>query len=121
MVADDRPSLIGRDWLAHLRLDWASIRHIATSEASSEVQKLTEKYSQVFQAGPGIMKQLRAHLTLKPEAKPKYFCPRPVPYAIKERVGQELNRLEETGVLRKVKHSEWAAPIVPCSKTRWVN
>ena len=62
------------------------------------------------------MKWFRAHLTLKQKAKQKFCCRRPVPYAIKEKVCWELNRLKETGVLQMIKHSEWETPIVPVPK-----
>ena len=63
------------------------------------------------------MTQIKAHLTLKPNAQPPICRPRSVPFAIKEKVGKELDRLEEAGVLRKVDHAEWAAPIVPVPKS----
>ena len=81
-----------------------------------EVEKLTEKYASVFQAGPGLMKQFSACLTLKADARPRFCRPRSVPYAIKEKVGHELDRLEGAGVLRKIDYSDWAAPIVPVPK-----
>ena len=39
-----------------------------------------------------------------------------MPFAIKEKVGSELDRLEEAGVLCKVEYSEWAASILPVPK-----
>ena len=39
-----------------------------------------------------------------------------MPYALKDRVGKELDHLEESSVLRKVDHAEWDAPIVPVPK-----
>ncbi len=39
-----------------------------------------------------------------------------MPFALKDVVGQELDRLEEQGALRKVEFSEWAAPIVTVPK-----
>ncbi len=41
---------------------------------------------------------------------------RSVPHALKEGIEQELTRLENLGVLEKVRYSEWAAPIVPVVK-----
>ncbi len=37
--------------------------------------------------------------------------PRAIPFAIKDAVGKELDRLEEQGTIEKVSHSQWAAPI----------
>lgn len=39
-----------------------------------------------------------------------------MPYAIKEQVEMELRKLVERGVLKSVKHSSWAAPIVVVPK-----
>ena len=49
-------------------------------------------------------------------AVPKFYRPRSVPFAIKEAIGSELDKLEQLGVLEKVDHAEWAAPIVPVPK-----
>ena len=50
------------------------------------------------------------------EATPKFHRTRTVPFALRGAVEQELNRLEEKGILKKVSHSELAAPIVPVPK-----
>ncbi len=39
-----------------------------------------------------------------------------MPFALKDVVGQELDRLEEQCALKKVEFSEWAAPIVTVPK-----
>ena len=59
---------------------------------------------------------MKAHLNLKPDAKPKFFKARVVPLAIREKVESELNRLVKIGVLEKVDYSDWASPIVPVNK-----
>ena len=41
---------------------------------------------------------------------------RSVPFALKESLGKELDRLEEQGILRRVNHSDWAASVVPVPK-----
>ena len=115
VVAGKGPALLGRDWLSKIRSDWASIRAIA-AEKSTSLSTLLSKYTHVFELGTGTLKRVKAQLTLKEGARPHFCRARPVPFAIKQQVGQELDRLEESGVLCRVDHSDWAAPIVPVPK-----
>ena len=57
-----------------------------------------------------------SQLQVKSDAKPVFHRPRSVPYAIKEPIEKELERLEWVGIIEKVEHSEWAAPIVHVPK-----
>ena len=82
----------------------------------SKTDALVQKYPEVFKSGLGTMKAFKAQLHMKEGAKPKFCRPRPVPFAIKELVGRELDRLEEADIVIKEDYSEWAAPIVPVPK-----
>ena len=62
------------------------------------------------------MKGAKAHIYLKDDVESKFCKPRPVPYALKDRIEQELDRLVQEGILEPVEVSEWAAPIVPIVK-----
>ena len=42
---------------------------------------------------------------------------RPVPYALRSAVEEELKRMENEGVLKSVEVSDWATPIVCVPKT----
>ena len=48
---------------------------------------------------------------------PKFCKARPVPYALKGQVEEELVTLTREGILEPVEMAEWAAPIVPVVKT----
>ena len=50
---------------------------------------------------------------MNPEARPRFCKPRSVPFAFREKVNKELERLEKTRVIEPVQHADWAAPIVP--------
>ena len=43
---------------------------------------------------------------------PKFHRPRPVPYALHSKVDEELDRLQQEGIIRQINRSEWASPIV---------
>ena len=116
VVKGDGPCFQGRDWLEHIQLDWASIKAVYRNKTSSKTEALVQKYPEVFTSGLGTMKAFKVHLHMKEGAKPKFRWPRPVPFAIKELVGKELDRLEEAGIVIKEDYSEWAAPIVPDPK-----
>ena len=56
------------------------------------LKELSDEYAEVFQDGLGTMKSFHAHLSLKESATPRFHRPRPVPFAIKDAVGRELDR-----------------------------
>ena len=116
VVKGNGPSLLGRDWLEKIKIDWVGIKAVTSSDLKQEVETLLNKYPQICQPGLGTMTQMTAHLSFKPDIQPRFCRPRPVPYSIKEKVGKELDRLEATGVLRRVDHADSAAPIVPVPK-----
>eukprot|EP00731_Ephydatia_muelleri_P019530 Em0012g355a len=80
------------------------------------VRTLMHKYADVFKAELGTMKGIKAKLVLKAGAVPKFIRSRPAPFALKEAVEQEIHCLEQQGILRRITHSSWAAPIVVVSK-----
>ena len=49
-------------------------------------------------------------------AQPRFCKPCTVPYALKEKVDQEQERLKRAGVIEHVQFADWAAPIVPVVK-----
>ena len=79
-------SLLGRDWMAHLRLDWKSIHHIW----HGPLQKLLNRHKTLLQDGLGTFKGYEAKLYVDPQAVPKYCKTRPVPYAMRAKAEEEL-------------------------------
>ena len=104
--------VLGHDWMQKLRLHWHNIFHLVSSELSS----LCTKYANIFKDEQGTVSSNKATLQVNPEAMPKFHKARPVPSAIKEEVGAELDRLECEGILNMVDLSVWAAPIVAVPK-----
>ena len=71
---------------------------------------------EVFQDEISTFKSTNAKLALEEGSKPKFFQGWPVPYAMKPKVEVKLKRLEEAGILRKVKFGKWWTHIVPVVK-----
>ena len=57
-----------------------------------------------------------AKILIDSRATQKYCRARIVPFALRKRVENELERLENLGVIEPIRFSEWAAPIVPIVK-----
>ena len=60
----------------------------------------------------GTVKDFKARVTLKDGAQPIFCKARPVPYALRGKVEEELDRLEKDGVIKKVSRSDWASQLV---------
>ena len=111
--------MLGRNWLNHIRLEWGEVFSFTRSEsesAKSQLNSLLAKHSELFKDSYEGMKGLEAHITMKDGAKPIFVKPRRVPYALKEEVEKELDKLEENGVIVKTDRSDWASPIVVVPK-----
>ena len=115
VVKGGGPSLLGRDWLRHIRLDWKTIARTVREALPARLEVLLQSYSEVFGGELGTMNSVQARLQVKPDAQPKFFRPRAVPFALKE-AKLELDRLTKAGIIEKVDHSDWAAPVVPVPK-----
>ena len=108
-------TLCGRNWLKELKLNWQQIKYLNERKCRS-IKEVLDKYSEVFKEELGTLKDIKASIIVRPEVSPIFCKHRPLPFAMKERVEQELKRLEEANIISPVKHSEWAAPIVPVEK-----
>lgn len=115
VVAGDGPSLLGRDWLQRLRLNWSQL-HYVPSSSSTRVQEVLDRHPDVFKEELGMLRGTTAKIQLNPSAQPKFYRARPVPYALRAKVEHELDRLEKDGVITPVQFADWAAPIVPVVK-----
>ena len=80
------------------------------------VSDLKEVFPDIFDNKLGCLKNLKVHIPVPSDATPRFFKPRPVPYALRTRVEEELEKLENQGVWKKVQYSKWAAPIVTVLK-----
>lgn len=111
IVEGNGPMLLGRNWLKAIKLNWGTIKKV-----TNDLEQVLHNNNEVFKDELGTMKDTTAKLYVKPNCNPKFYKPRSVPHALKGGIEQELTRLENLGVLEKVRYSEWAAPILPVVK-----
>ena len=114
VVSGGGPSLLGRDWLGRLRLDWREIQTLNATLGTLEA--VLAKHSDLFRNELGTIRGVTAKLHIHPGAKPRFYRPRSIPYALRSRVDQALEKLVYEGILEAVQFSDWAAPIVPVVK-----
>ena len=112
VTASHRKPLFGRDWLQKIRLNWnkLGIQQICTDK--SKCDAIVNEFPELFDESLGKYTGKKVKIKLKDGATPKFMKPRPVPYALKSKVEEHLNKLCKDGVLEPIKSSDWATPIV---------
>ena len=105
IVAESKgPALLGRNWLAKIQVDWKFIKSL---RGNKPIDSLIQKYSCLFDGQLGKVRDISVKLELKDGANPRFFKPRSVPYAVREPIKEELDRLVNEGILRRIEYSEW--------------
>ena len=80
VAAGAGPSLIGRDWLHELKIDWTTIHSV---QAENKLQSLLQQYSTVFNDETGRFQGVEAKIVVDPAVPPKFCRARTVPHALK--------------------------------------
>ena len=117
VVQGEGPCLMGRDWLNKIKIDWHEINIVQScTNTVGKLEYLLSNFSELFQEQLGTLKNYKAKIFVDPEAKPVFIKARPLPYAMRKGVEEELERLVQEGTISPVLHSDWAAAIVPVVK-----
>lgn len=117
------PILIGRQWLKVFGL-WPLTFQSSNNEVNSchkmEVVNIIKefriKFPKLFGLGPRLYNKAMLKLVVKENAQPVALKARHLPFALAEKVENEINRLVKLKHLEKIDVSEWATPIVPVIK-----
>jgi len=112
---ENKPTLLGRNWLNRIKLEWGEIFSLTRSgleDAKRQLDYLLAKHSDLFEDSYEGIKGLEARITMKDGAKPIFIKPHRVPHALKDEVERELDKLEKNGVIVKTERLQWASPIV---------
>ena len=120
VVKGSVPALMGRDWIARLKLNWEELfPAVATNMVGVDdrVARLLEGFPDVFTDELGCLRDFKVHIPVSEQAQPKFFKPRPVPYALRSRVEDELDKMEQQGVWKRVSTPDGQPQLCQFSKT----
>ena len=95
VVAGVGPTLLGRDWLHKLKLNWPAICHLSSSLT---LESVLDMHNSVFKEEIGCVQGMSAKIHVEPRSTPQFCKARPVPYSLRGRVG-ELDHLHKSGVI----------------------
>ena len=80
VVSTDGPSLLGRDWLHAITLDWKRLNRVHHVHHTA-LQDVLDQYAGLFKPEMGTLQRNTAKIHIKPNARPRVLRARPVPYA----------------------------------------
>lgn len=109
-VAQKGPALLGRDGLLQFQVNWHEIKVLklqqSTQKTDAVLKEILDKHKAVFGSEFGKLKGITATMYLEDNAQPKFCKARLVPYSLKPKVEEELQRLEKEGIIKPVTHSK---------------
>lgn len=111
--------LLGLDFISKLCLFDKPINSFCNSislQSSDQImESFKNEFPQLFRNQLGkCIKKVKLHI--KPGAKPVFRPKRPVAFSVLAKIEEELQRLQDNGVIEPITFSQWAAPIVVVKK-----
>ncbi|XP_048485458.1 uncharacterized protein K02A2.6-like isoform X2 [Plutella xylostella] len=119
VIKNGGPPLLGRDFLSKFSLQFTTARNNnieINDDYENDAKQIATEFSDLWKDELGTFNKFKVTLRLKDNVQPKFFKPRNVPFALKEKVNDELKRLTSLGILVPVTNSDYATPIVPVLK-----
>ena len=93
------PPLLERAWITKIRQDWKNLfspsngQFVVEGDNDERIERLKERYAEIFKPKLGAVKSVIAKLHLKDNAKHAFQKARPVPYALRHAVEKELKKM----------------------------
>lgn len=113
VVENGGPAILGRDFLRLFKIGLSNVNNL---NVKNELNILLDQYQDLFNGELGKYKYSKVHLEVKEKSSPIFFQPRKVPFAFKQKVEEELDKLVVNGVLTKIDTAEYGTPLVPILK-----
>ncbi|XP_026581555.1 uncharacterized protein LOC113454394, partial [Pseudonaja textilis] len=102
IVDRDRPSLLGLQWFAPLGIEVTSIHRTDTADWEAT---LVRDFQEVFDNSLGKYRGPPISFNLNPNVAPIRLKPRRVPFALKPKIDEQLDKLVAQGVLEPIDHA----------------
>ena len=131
VTKENGPSLFGRNWMTTFGFDFSTlfssssrcsssecnvISPVPKSEVEKAVLRKLENFTELFKPELGTFLPHPVTIDLDPACSPRFLKARPVPYSLKSKVDEEIDRLISEQIIFPVPHSDWACPAVPVVK-----
>ena len=113
VIKNGGPPILGRDFLQLFSMGISQVNFL---RLPNEVNLVLKKFSKVFAPELGTFNKGKIKINLHQNAIPKFFRPRPLPFALQRKVELELEKLLKLNIIEQVDYAEWGTPIVPVIK-----
>ncbi|XP_060100277.1 uncharacterized protein K02A2.6-like, partial [Heteronotia binoei] len=108
VVKNHLTNLLGLDWFKPLGIEIRGVN----KTAGVDFNKVCEEFPAVFDGTLGCYTGPPVTLHLDPTVRPIRLKARRVPFALKPKIEEELDKLIAQGILEPVTHATWETPIV---------
>lgn len=123
LVAEISSDLFGSDWISLFNL-WDKPFSLFCNQIvgktpfhkEAAITEIKNCFPEVFNNTFGACDKIKVKLHLLPNAKPTFKPKRQVPFHIISQLDEELDRLQNSGIITPVSYSEFGAPIVVVRK-----
>ena len=114
VVGGKGPALLDRNWLEKIKLNWPIIKQL--SSHNKRLEEILQKHAQLFEEGLGTLQGTKAKIHVDPTATPIFHKARPVPYALREKIEQDLGTIEP--VQSRQQRESFETPLGSWSRTQ---
>ena len=116
VISGTGPSLLGRNWLNEVPIDWPAVHFCKYNEPNSALTDVLDKHPVLFEDSQQVDDTGMAKIYVADTPAPRFWKARNLAYMMRDLVSNELDRLLAEDIIEPVQYSEWAAPIVPVMK-----
>ena len=85
-------------------------------QLEATLKQMCTEFSQIFEPGLGQLKDFELDVKFKENASPVYVKPRPVPFAVMDKLNEAYDAGIKKGVWKPVQFNSYGTPVVPVRK-----